>query len=186
MPDVARPGAHGNERWQEVAPGEFAPQVYATSAITAAVALRRFFIAGTGALVLAAAGNDRATLTNPTGSGVNVFVARMSIFSNVAGEAALLVNPTAGLPAGSRPQLNAVVGAAGGKAVVAADSDATVALSGGTDTGVLIPFPANTRTQIDLPPLILAPGVTLGLNVPIAAASSRTTMSIYWFEEAPS
>lgn len=176
--------AAGTRRWQEIASGEYAPESYSVNAVTAAVAKQKFFVAGTGALVLTAAGDARCTVSNPTGSGVNVFLARLSLFSNAAGEASLLINPTTGLPAtAARPQLNAVIGAAAGVAVVKADTDAVTALGGGTDTGVVLAFPAATRISVDLPPFILSPGVTLGINIPVSAASSRTFMSIYYWQE---
>lgn len=171
-------------RWQEIAVGEFAPEVYTVNAVTAAVAKQKFFLAGTGPLTLTVAGNARATIQNPAGSGVNVFLARLSVFSNAAGEANLFVNPTAGLPATApRPHLNAIVGAPGAAAVIRADTDATTALSGGTDPGVALAFGASDRISVDLPPLILSPGVTLGINIPISATASRTLAAVYWFEE---
>jgi hypothetical protein len=171
-------------RHQEVAPGEFAPEVYTVTAVTAAVAQQRFFIASTQPLVLTAAGNARATIANPAGSGRKLMVARLTVFSDAAGEAGLFINPTAGLPGGTaRPMLNAVVGGAAGVAELRADTSTLTALSGGADTGVTAAFTANRREQIDLPPLVLTPGVTLGVNVPINATSSRSLLSAYWFEE---
>jgi hypothetical protein len=134
MPDVVipvHPSGSGSwlHRQQEVAPGEFAPEVYTVTAVTAAVAQQKFFIVGSGALVLTAAGNCRATVANPADSGVNV---------NATGEASLR----------------------------------------------MVAFAANAREEIDLPPLVLTPGVTLGVNIPISATSSRTLMTVYWWEEA--
>ena len=177
-------GAGVSRRDQEIKPGEYAGEVYTVNALSAALAQQRFFLAGTGPLVLALAGSVRATIGNPAASGRNVYVARLAIFSNAAGEASLFVNPTAGLPASAaRPHLNGIVGAAAGVAVLKADTSTTTALSGGTDTGLILAFPVSTRVSVDMPPLVLAPGVTLGINIPIAAASSRTIMAAYWFEE---
>jgi hypothetical protein len=179
---AAGPGV--SRRNQEIKTGEYAAEVYTVNALSAALAQQRFFLAGTGPLVLALAGNARATIGNPAGSGRNVYIARLVLFSNATGEASLFVNPTAGLPAtGARSHLNGIVGAAAGVAVLKADTSTTTALSGGTDTGLIMAFPVSTRVSVDMPPLVLTPGVTLGINIPIAAASSRSVMSVYWFEE---
>lgn len=185
MPDKTWEQTGGlSRRDQEIKIGEYAPEVYTVTAVTAAVAQQRFFLAGTGPLILALAGNARVTFANPAASGRNVHVGRLAAFSNAAGEASLFINPNTGLPAtAARPQLNAIVGAAGGVAVLKADTSTTTPLSGGTDTGMILAFPANTRLSVDMPPLVLTPGVTVGINIPIAAASSRSIMAIYWLEE---
>lgn len=171
-------------RLQEIRAGEVAEEVYTVNAITAAVAQQRFLLAGTGALALAAAGNARAVVANPAGSGRNVYLARLTVFSNAAGEATLHINPTAGVPTGTaRTHLNAIVGAAAGVAEIRADTSTLTPLSGGVDTGVILAFGASDRVSVDLPPLVLTPGVTLGINIPISAASSRTVAAVYWFEE---
>lgn len=185
MPDKTWEQSEGlSRREQEIKTGEYAAEVYTVNAVTAAVAQQRFFLAGTGTLILALAGNARATIGNPAASGRNVYVASVVLFSNAAGEASLFVNPTAGLPAtGARTHLNAIVGGAQGVAVFKADTSTTTALSGGIDTGLIMPFPVSTRVSVDMPPLVLTPGVTLGINIPIGAASSRSVLAVYWFEE---
>lgn len=174
----------GKRRHQEIAIGEFAPEVYVHNGVTAAVVKGKQLTSGTGPLVLSLAGNIRATISNPVGSGVNVSVFRLVWFANAMGEASLFLNPTAGLPATAvRPRLNAIAGTAGGVGEVKADTSTTTSLSGGTDTGVIIGLGANNREVVDLPPIILTPGVTLGINVPISATSSRSLLSVLWFEE---
>lgn len=173
-----------NNRWQEIASGEYAPEVYVHNGVTAAVIKGQQFTAGTGPLVLTVAGNIRATITNPTGSGKNVSIFRLVWFANAMGEANLFINPTVGLPAtAARPRLNAIAGLGGGVGEVRADTDATTALSGGTSTGVVVGLGANTREAIDLPPIVLTPGNTLGISVPISATSSRSLLTVLWFEE---
>lgn len=177
-------GQHLRARQQEISTGEFAPEVYVHNGVTAAVLKQKQFTSGTGPLVLTAAGNIRATISNPTGSGVNVSIFRLVWFADAKGEASLFVNPTVGLPATAvRPRLNAIAGAAGGVGEVKADTNATTALSGGVDTGVLIGLGANVREAIDLPPIVLTPGVTMGINVPISATTSRSMLTVLWFEE---
>lgn len=148
------------------------------------VAQGRFFLAGSGRVTLAAAGNLRGLITNPTGSGRTVSVVRFAGFATATGYAQLFLNPTTGLPAtAARPIANAVMG--GGLAPVASltvDTNLTTALSGGTDLGLVIGIPGNSRTSIDFPPVVLSPGVSLGLNVPFAGAAD-STLSIYWWED---
>lgn len=147
------------------------------------VALGRFFLSSTGRVTLTAAGNFRAVIQNPAGSAKNLSIARLSVFATATGYAGILLNPTVGVPVtAARPMSNAVLG--GGlapAAVLRADTDLTVALSGGTDTGLVVGVPGGSRTTIDLPPLVLSAGQTMGLNVPFAGAAD-VTMSIYWWE----
>lgn len=172
-----------NRRFQEIKPGEYAEEVYTVSAVTAAVAQQRFFLAGSGRLSLSVAGNVRATITNPAGSGRNMMLARLVSFGTGTAWATILINPTTGLPAtAARPHLNAIVGAAGGAGVMKVDTDTTVALGGGTDTGIVLGSGANNRNPVDLPPIILTPGLTMGINIPFAGAADAT-LSLYWFEE---
>lgn len=181
---LVRVSADVQQRQQEIATGEYAQEVYAHNGVTAAVVKGKQFTSGTGPLTLTAAGNLRATISNPTGSGVNVSIFRLVWFANAMGEATLLLNPTAGIPATAvRPRLNAVAGTSGGVGEVRADTNATTALSGGTDTGVILGLGANTREVVDLPPIVLTPGVTLGINVPISATTSRSLLTVLWFEE---
>lgn len=144
----------------------------------------RFFLSSTGKLVLAAAGNLRVTVQNPAGSNKIINIVRVSGMATGTGWAEILLNPTSGLPtATKRPAMNAVAG--GGLAPVAVlrnDTDTTVPLSGGADTGLVLGIPANARFSLDMPPLILAPGATIGLNVPFAGAA-EAAMSLYWFED---
>jgi hypothetical protein len=145
----------------------------------------RFFLSSTGKLALAAAGNVRATLQNPAGSGRNLYVARIgSLASAGPAWATVWLNPTTGLPSSAaRPHLNALVSGANtaGVGVMKADTDLTVPLAGGMDTGVVIGIPAGSRISLDLPPIVLVPGQTLGFNLPFTGAADAV-MSVYWGE----
>lgn len=147
------------------------------------VALGRFFLSSTGRVSLTAAGNFRATIQNPAGSGKTINLGRLAAFATGTGYAGIRLNPTTGLPTTTpRAISNAVLG--GGvapAAVLRVDTDLTVALSGGTDTGLTFGIPGGTRTSLDLPPLVLSAGQTMGLNVPFAGAAD-VTMSVYWWE----
>lgn len=148
------------------------------------VAEGRFFLAGTGRMTLSVAGNLRMELSNPAASGKNISVVRIAGLATATGWASIILNPTTGRPASAaRPVLNAVLG--GGLAAVAqikADTDATVPMAGGTDTGIVLGIPGGSRTQLDLPPLIVAQGVTMGVNVPFAGAAD-SALSVYWIED---
>lgn len=148
------------------------------------VGVGKFFIASSGRMTLAAAGNLRAIIQNPAGSGKTVNVARMAAFATATGYATIYLNPTIGVPTvAPRPYLNAVAG--GGLPALATlrvDTDLTVPLSGGTNTGLVIGVPANARSTLDLPPIVLAAGVSMGLSIPFAGAADAT-LSIYWWED---
>lgn len=157
---------------------------YVSPATSQKVGQGRFNLAGTGRLTLSVAGNVRATFANPAGSGRNLKVVRISSSGTGTAWASVLINPTTGLPVSApRPVLNAVAG--GGLSAVGelrVDTDATAALGGGTDTGIVIGMPSGQRTHLDLPPIILTPGVTLGINVPFAGAAD-SAMAVYWIED---
>ena len=171
-----------SKRLQEIKPGEHAPEVYTVNAVTAAVAQQRFFLAGSGRLTLGVAGNIRCRLANPAGSGRNMVLARLVAMATVVGWAELRLNPTTGLPAGARTPFNAILGGAAASGTMEADTNTVTALGGGTLLSPVVGVPPNTRISLDLPPLVLAPGVSLGINVPIAGAGDAT-VSAYWFEE---
>lgn len=145
--------------------------------------LGNFSLSSTGRTTLTVAGNFRILFTNPTGSGRTARIHRLAGMATAAGWAALFLNPTAGLPTTApRPVTNAVLGG-GTPAVLTLRSDisATAPLGGGTDTGLVVGIPPNARHAYDLPPLFLAPGQSLGINVPFAG-SADAVMSAYWTE----
>lgn len=144
----------------------------------------KFFLAGSGRLTLSVAGNIRALFSNPVGSGKTISIVRMAGFTTQTGYASILLNPTAGLPEGTpRPALNGVAGGGVPRVgVLLVDTNATTPMSGGVDTGIVLGMPGGARTSIDLPPIVLAAGVSLGINVPFAGAADAT-LSIYWIED---
>lgn len=158
----------------------------ATNAAAIAVGEARFFWAGIGKIALTAAGNLRSLIENPSGSGKKVMLARMTAFAS-AGPAwsMIYINPATGLPAtAARPVNNAIIANANPSVtIIRADTDLTVALGGGTDTGVAIGIPSGERVSLDLPPFVLLPGTTMGINNAFAGAADAT-MTIYWWEEA--
>lgn len=156
---------------------------YITPSVARDVATGVLFVAGTGRLTIAAAGNYRLTFGNPAGSGKNLSIIRLALMPTVTSFTDFRLNPNAGLPATAARKNNP--GILGSNftsvAVVKADTSTLTALSGGTDMEVTLGLPANQRTSIDLPPLIVPPGVTLGMNIAVTAASDLAA-SIYWKE----
>lgn len=170
-------------RLVDVGGGVVVDEVIALSPTISRVAGGRFYLAGSGQLTLAAAGNVRALIANPAGSGRNLSIVRVVVFATAVGYATVYINPTTGLPSGPRAPMNALVG--GGEAAVGTvniDTHLTTSLAGGVETSEVIGIPSNSRISIDLPPFVLAPGVSLGINVPFAGAADAV-MSAYWFED---
>lgn len=131
---------------------------------------------------LAAAGNFRLTISNPSASGKTLYIYRLTGLTTATGFAHLYINPTAGLPATSRTVNNMLIGGAAGVGTVASDTSAVTALSGGTDAGVDFGLPANARFSLDLAPLVVGAGVTLGINVPFTGAA-QASVTAYWWQE---
>ncbi len=168
-------------RLQEIKPGEYATEVYTVTAATAAVAQQRFFLAGTGRQTLSVAGNIRALLRNPVGSRRVLQVARISATVTALSWADLWLNPTTGLPAGVRLPWSAVLGAPAGVGDVLADTDIVTAIGGGTALSSTLGLPAGRHT-LDLPPLVVPPGMSLGINI-AATAAVDATFNLYWIED---
>lgn len=143
----------------------------------------RFYIVGTGRMTLSVAGNVRATIANPTGSDRTIGLAGIVLFGTGTSWATIYKNPTAGLPATApRPVTNALIGPATTPAVaeVRADTDTTIALSGGTDIGIVLGSGAGSRETIAAP-FQLFPGQSIGFNVPYAGAADATLTA--WISE---
>lgn len=125
----------------------------------------------------------RATIENPVGSGVNLILDHLVSVQNIATAwAGIFINPTAGLPTALLTARNAKVGhPSTPKAVIKVD-DALAALSGGTEIATL--GVETGRDVIDLPPLTLPPGYTLGVNLPVGLiATGAASFAVYWWEE---
>jgi hypothetical protein len=179
--DVLREGGF-NKRYQEIKPGELADEVYIQNGATAAVSQQRFFLAGSGRLTLGAAGNFRALLRNPSASGRNLYLVRLALLSTALAWGDVRVNPTTGLPTAARTSHNAILGAAAASGELLADVNAITAIGGGTLLSTTIAVPVSQRVQLDLPPFVLAPGVSVGLNFNVLGAADAS-ISGYWYEE---
>lgn len=147
------------------------------------VAAGRFYVAGSGRLSLSVAGNVRGLVTNPANSGRLMVLVLLTEFGTGRSWTEIYRNPTTGLPTALRPVNNALLGVATDAAVgeLRVDTDTTVALSGGTNTGIVIGTGPDRRNEIKAP-FNLFPGETLGVNVPFAGAADAT-LSLYWVEK---
>lgn len=183
MPDFIRGGDIDRHRMQEVAPGEYAEEVYVRDMWSAAAGLGRAYITSTGKVALSVAGNLRVLISNPSTDTV-VTLAGLAGLATAAAWATIYRNPTTGLPAtAARPSLR--VNPMRGQApitIVRVDTDATVAMSGGENTGELIGLPGGTRYHVPVLGAVIPPGETLGVNVPFAGAAD-VSCSLYIVEE---
>lgn len=144
------------------------------------VANQRAFMAGSGRLSLAVAGNVRATLRN-TSSDRKLHLFQVTSFGTSAWWASLYINPSLGLPeSAGRPHLNFIAGGPSGLGEIKVDTSATTVLAGGLSTGIVIAGQSNTREEIKYP-MVLMPGVTLGINIPFAGAAD-TSVTVAWGE----
>jgi hypothetical protein len=180
---VSKSGS-GYYRVRDIGGGAIAEEMLALPSHASRVATGRFYMAGTGKRELAVSGHVRAVIQNPAGSGRTVSVVRLAGLATGVGWADLFLNPTTGVPTSApRPVTNALMG--GGEApvaVVRADTDAATALSGGTATGATLGIPSGAPFPLDLPPLVLEPGATLGLTVAFGVAAALA-LSVYWYED---
>jgi hypothetical protein len=170
-------------RQQETAPGEYSDQAYVVDAWSAAIALGRAYIVSCGRVVLTVAGNVRAVVQNPATSQRNVTVLALTAFATAAGWPQVYLDPTAGVPtAAARPHLALRPSSEAPVAAVRVDTNATTALSGGTDTGLVIPVPANNPRELQRIGKVIPPGEALGLNMPFAT-SADVTFALYLIQE---
>jgi hypothetical protein len=171
-----------SRRFQEVAPGEYAAEMYVHDAWSAAKGNGRAYIVSTGRVALSVAGNMRILIENPLAAPLTVL--GMAGMATAAAWATVYRNPTTGLPTSApRPHLrvNPLAGQAM-SALVRVDVDATVALAGGENTGELIGLPGGTRYQIPVFGVLIPPAQTLGVNVPFAGAADVSS-TLYLVEE---
>lgn len=143
----------------------------------------RVFGAGSGKLTLSAAGHVRSLLENPAGSGklLNVFSLVAFTTGNAFGQ--LMVNPSTGLPTVAKTINNQrMLHPRVSVATLKVDTDLTVPLAGGTDTGQILGIGANSRQDVRLPPMVVPPGISVGINVPFAGAA-EASLNVYWWEE---
>jgi hypothetical protein len=170
-------------RYQEVAPGEFAPEVYAQNIWSAAIGLGRAYILGTGQVELGLAGSVRALVSNPATSGRVATIVALSGMATAAGWAPVLRDPTTGLPAAApRPvlRMNEATGEAASCTLQV--ETGTTSLGGGRDTGVVIPIPNGAPFEVPMLGLVLLPGQMIGVNSSFGAAANLSA-NLYVVED---
>lgn len=147
-----------------------------TTAPAELAGMGRAFLVGSGRMSLSVAGNVRGLVENPVGAGVTSIVVGISVFGTGVAWSTVFLNPTTGVPTTpNRPHLNGIIG--GGyprQTIMRVDTSATEALSG-TETGIVIGSGSGNRAEPDLAfPLVMQPGVSLGINVPFAGAADAS------------
>lgn len=147
--------------------------------------LGQVFTASSGKHDAGAVGSTtiRLTLGNPVGSGRTMHVYRLDLFSSAQfAFFSFLINPTTALPTTARTVNNHFVGHPN-VSVAKAFADVGAAMSGGSDSGIIIPVPSGNANKIKLEaPFIISPGITLALQATFAAATS-TVVTADWTEE---
>lgn len=188
MPDfTVEMGPGVNQRFQEVAPGEHAREVYTRDLWSAGVALGRAYIATSDRITTDATKTHIVGLIrNPAGSGKLVTIAQ--VVANIGPDAmtlgTVMLNPTTGLPTAAHTPFN-VKALAGGTEPAAGEflvNAAGAALGGGTATELRL---TTHKGRNDLPiGLPLAPGTSLGVSIPLGlVAAGDGTFAVYLIEE---
>lgn len=122
-------------------------------------------------------------LQNPVGSGKTLHVFRLDLFSSAQiGFFSFLINPTTALPTTARTINNHFIGHPT-LSVAKAFADVGTAMSGGSDSGIVIPVPSGTFNKLKLEaPYIISPGVALAIQATFTAATA-CVVTADWLEE---
>lgn len=145
------------------------------------------YLASTGKMNLAVAGNLRITFNNPSTSGKNVVIQQL-VGANSASAMAwaeVRLGPTTGLPATALivPK-NAIWLAANDNNLsvveMRADTDTTTPIGGGTKVLDLAVPPG--RREVYSLTIVLTPGVMVGVNVVFAGAAD-SVLNAYYYED---
>lgn len=160
---------------------------YVTPSSVADVLAARVFTVSTAEIVASLGQNIRGRLQNPAGSNKLVIISK--IVANQLEDrmtvGQVFLNPTAGLPTTQYTPVNHSLGGAACSALFHMDAGAT-ALSGGTSLH-LRPVAHKGRVEISISngPIILSPGQSFGLNIPLGALQSGTgQFSMSFIEKA--
>lgn len=145
----------------------------------------RAFRAGTGVLGVGGVTPVMdATLENPANSGETMIVHELAVVATqtvfgtfvLAHPGAPLALPILEAP---RPVSNAQVGGPVSKQIMRSRVHAT-GIGGGIPSGISLGIPANTRQDITLTaPILVPPGLTLGLSFPFTGLG-QATLTVVW------
>lgn len=145
------------------------------------------YMASTGRIELSAAGNLRAMMSNPSSSGRVVHLYKIISASSAAAAAyagvfyGTTASPLTGQPTSAERRAGSMyLGKANSSAIIKADTDITVQLSGEASDLVLAASPG--RTEIGFAPIIIEPGRMIGMNVAFAGAAT-VVLTVSWWEE---
>lgn len=144
------------------------------------------FNCSTGVLTGTKGGYLKAALTNPASATRLMFVYRMTAAVATTKTDLLFltirINPTtSGLTA--RAPGNARIGNPEKSAAVLYTGVGND-LTGGAQSQAGLPLMTNTRTGVDLAPLIIPPGVTFGISGPLDLAATAA-LTFWWYESLP-
>ena len=149
-----------------------------------AVGQARAFAVSTPALAPAAALGVNVTFEVPAGAPARCLIWRIALTTLKAGGgfAGVRINPTLNLPATApRVPANMKVGAPQASvAIVRADPG--LAMTGGILSDLVLGQVPDAREEVDLPPMVIAPGLTLGISLP-GGAGLLTALSVWWVED---
>lgn len=175
-----------DRRLQEVAPGEYAEEVYTRDMWSAAIANGRAFLATSRRITTDVTNTHiNATIKNTS---ADQLVTVMMAVANIAPDAMVLgtvqLNPTTGLPTTTAAPFNLKSLAGGGDAAAFtfAVDPMNGAMTGGTATDLrLTTHKGRNELQIGLP---LAPGATLGVGIPLGlVAAGDGSFAVYVVQE---
>lgn len=142
------------------------------------------FTAGTG--LISSSDHVRATLANPSASGVKLLLVRLIISHDQSGilPAQFFHDPDTNLPSTTFTSLNNLLsGSNTSQATLSVD--AGVAMSGGTP-GTQLPVAGSTPANFPLHhPMSVPQGSTLGMHMDVASAltSGSVTVMLAWIEQ---
>lgn len=161
---------------------------YVSSDAVRRSALGQVYLGTTDVLNAGLGESIRATIENPAGSGVNILLVRLVATSEGAGQVVTsdtYINPDTNVPTTSFTPFNTLVGGPAANGVFKADTGAGN-MSGGTLTDLHIALGGSReRTEISLDaPVIVTPGVTLGIDIPLGATQTTNgAFAAYWIED---
>lgn len=145
----------------------------------------RFYIATSNRLSASLGQDINGTIENPADSGRLVVLVAVVATINpdrmVVGDAVL--NPTTDLPTTVYPAFQPNLAVSSPSQGVFKVDTATNPVGGGTDLNLHIAVHKG-RNDIDLPGIIIPPGNTIGLGIPLGALEAGDgTFGVYWYEK---
>lgn len=170
----------------EVRKGEYADETVEHDVIEIHARRGLVFTVSTG--VLTGSGHLQSVLANPANSGRSLYLYRMAAVLSGGSQSSLvfmrvIFNPeTNGLTA--RSPGNARVGAGVSSVASLRAGVTSTAPTGGVVSDAGLPLVTNQRVTVDLPPLVLPPGVSMSFTTEIPKTVSAS-LTYWWYESVP-